>query len=448
MRLRLLPLLLVLATVVFATTNRSASALNIVVSNLNDGGAGSLRQAITDANANPGADTITFTVTGTINITSAALPQITGPQSLTITGPGQSALTVQIICGGCLAFSTSTTNDVTITGLTVNGGGISSGGTGPLTLTNLAIAGGGLTQTTNSGNATLDNVTISASPNDGVRVNPGSTLTIRNSTITANPGSGISTVSGLSTSGSVTIENSTLSGNSQYGLYLDGNCSCQPSIGHVRASTISSNFAGGIYDGGSLDVTNSTISGNQAASGGGIYQIGSTHSAAAVFESTIVNNSASPGAGGGIFGKVGLSASIVANNTGGDCGTVPSSSGYNIAGDASCALSQTGDLNSTNPLVGPLANNGGPTQTHALQPGSPAIDTYACASGDVDQRGISRPRDGDANGSVFCDTGSFEAPGATPLPAPSFSKAFGAPTVGQTKTVSLTSASPTPTRRP
>ena len=78
--------------------------------------------------------------------------------------------------------------------------------------------------------------------------------------------------------------------------------------------------------------------------------------------------------------------------------------GHNLASDASCAFGGTGDLNSTNLLLDPLANNGGSTMTHALLPGSPAIDAVPLASCTVstDQRGESRPQ------GAACDIGAFE----------------------------------------
>jgi hypothetical protein len=85
-------------------------------------------------------------------------------------------------------------------------------------------------------------------------------------------------------------------------------------------------------------------------------------------------------------------------------GVVNGSTGFGAAGDQ---LGNVGDP--LDPMLAPLANNGGPTRTHALLAGSPAID-----QGDnngaptTDQRGVSRPRDGDGNGSRIVDIGAFE----------------------------------------
>jgi hypothetical protein len=91
--------------------------------------------------------------------------------------------------------------------------------------------------------------------------------------------------------------------------------------------------------------------------------------------------------------------------------------GHNIAGDASCGFAGPGDLNSTNPLLGPLADNGGPTPTHLPLSGSPAIDavllSYCSDAAGVqvttDQRGVARPQ------GLACDIGSVDVAGdATP----------------------------------
>jgi hypothetical protein len=109
------------------------------------------------------------------------------------------------------------------------------------------------------------------------------------------------------------------------------------------------------------------------------------------------------------------------------------SSGNNLSSDATCAASLTGpgDLNNTNPLLGPLANNGGPTQTHALLAGSPAIDAAGgCPPPATDQRGVVRPQ-----GSA-CDIGSFEFQGVGPTATPTATGPV--PTSTPTPTIILT----------
>lgn len=125
---------------------------------------------------------------------------------------------------------------------------------------------------------------------------------------------------------------------------------------------------------------------------------------------TLVNNSAGVG-GGGIYldsgATLNVSHSIVAGSAGGDCsdanGTIATNLN-NFIGDLSC-----NPLLAGNPMLGPLADNGGPTQTHELIIGSPAIDRAddgACPG--KDQRGHRRPVDGDFDGTARCDIGAFE----------------------------------------
>jgi hypothetical protein len=103
-----------------------------------------------------------------------------------------------------------------------------------------------------------------------------------------------------------------------------------------------------------------------------------------------------------------VTGTIVASGTGGrDCaGTLGEDQGYNLDGDDSCGFTRATDITNTDPLLGPLANNGGPTQTMALLPGSPAIDKGGTAANGclaTDQRGVTRPQ------GPACDIGAFEA---------------------------------------
>jgi len=106
-------------------------------------------------------------------------------------------------------------------------------------------------------------------------------------------------------------------------------------------------------------------------------------------------------------GNTVFSRGLSGQNISMDGGTV-TSDGYNVCDDA-CGLSGTGDLVSTEPLLGPLADNGGPTLPHALMGGSPAIDLGGTC-GPTDQRGFDAPTDGDGDSSADCDAGSVEAP--------------------------------------
>src|SRR3990172_4119673 len=143
-------------------------------------------------------------------------------------------------------------------------------------------------------------------------------------------------------------------------------------------SEISGNFAalgGGIYSAGlaaSLTITNSTITENTASIGGGLLNIGQ----ASLINLTLSENSADTD--GGVYNQVpqGLTLrnTIVANNVGGDCGGPAAvvSAGHNLSSDDSCELAGPGDLTNTDPLLSPLADNGGPTPTAEPLPGRPA----------------------------------------------------------------------------
>jgi predicted outer membrane repeat protein len=165
-----------------------------------------------------------------------------------------------------------------------------------------------------------------------------------------------------------------------------------------------------------LTLTNTTVSGNQAKKDGGGIMTLYGNPQVAITASTITANTpdrdgAEGGSGGGLHvwaGTVTLVGSIIAGNDGTQCvrssGTL-NSSGYNLASDASCELDGPGDLPSTPPKLGPLTDNSGVNLTHALLPGSPAIDAgdaSYCPS--TDQRGFARPMGAE------CDIGAYEAP--------------------------------------
>jgi len=203
---------------------------------------------------------------------------------------------------------------------------------------------------------------------------------------------------------------------------------------HINSCTFSGNsagsFGGGIHNHGMMWLNNSTISGNSIneddGGGGGIWNGGDMM----LVNCTIAYNAAgsSTGVGGGFLyaysGFVSFKNTIVANNTAGTSSynngyiMYPplTSQGYNLCGDNSCGFDQPTDLVNTDPLLGPLQDNGGPTFTHALLHGSPAIDAGSCngfAKSDhvlaavvpapgTDQRGIPRPQ------GANCDIGAYE----------------------------------------
>jgi len=199
----------------------------------------------------------------------------------------------------------------------------------------------------------------------------------------------------------------------------------------IADSTVSDNQArgdgGGLYlyspditSGNTTNITNTTVSGNRAMEGFGGGIIASVDADVNVESSTIVSNT-SPHPGGGIFatgfGTVNVKNMIVSDNTTRDCdlsnGTI-TSQGHNISSDGSCGFTQPTDQQNTDPLLGPLQDNGGPTATHTLLAGSPARDSGSSDQAE-DQRGKARPQDGDGDGTATDDIGALER-GTVPAP--------------------------------
>jgi CSLREA domain-containing protein len=264
----------------------------------------------------------------------------------------------------------------------------------------------------NQGTLVVSNSTISASAavSAGAIFNQG-TLEVSDSTFSQNSARGDG--GAIRNEGTLEVNNSTFSQNIATGNAGGAIANRSSGTATVSNSTLSGNSAsrgGAMSNQGTLEVNNSTFSDNRATNGGGVWN--SSSQTLTVTNSTFSGNSAD--AGGGIFNEfdtLTLKNTIVANSpSGGDCFARPSDpitdAGYNLVEDGSCitdATSFSGD-----PLLGDLADNGGPTQTMALQDGSPAIDaipdgTNGCGT-DItqDQRGVSRPQ-----GSA-CDIGAFE----------------------------------------
>ncbi|MHC5111546.1 MAG: choice-of-anchor Q domain-containing protein, partial [Planctomycetota bacterium] len=327
-----------------------------------DGDVQGLIDAIYCANMLEGADTINLATGGTYVLTAVdneannspnGLPSITS--EITIEGNG-ATVGRDAAAPNFRMLHVASDGIVTIYEITLAGGNLDED------------EGGGIL---NSGTLTLTDSTVSgnsARSGAGITNRSNATLTLTNSTVSGNAAS---TVGGG-------IENHLCSA----GL------GCDAVTVNLLNSTISGNSAGedggGIYNAlnATLTLTNSTVSGNSAGElGGGIYNVS--------FNIPMT-----------------LSNSIVADSpSGGDCGGGgdTTDNGFNIVEDGSCISASTSM--SGDPNLGSLADNGGPTQTHALLEGSIAIDAItdlgACTL-DTDQRGVPRPQ-GDA-----CDIGSFE----------------------------------------
>lgn len=244
------------------------------------------------------------------------------------------------------------------------------------------------------------------------------TLIVRRCEITGNRTT--STGGGILATGQLLLDESTVSDNRATdiggGIRADGGTTIKHStIGGNQAG----NVGGGIAHTAALLVWQSTISGNRAAAeGGGIAVAGPL----TLLHSTVADNRAGLG-GGGLHGFGGLDdrlatrGSIVAGNTATNCGggLVTTSAGFNLQSDASCSLSSPTDLSNTDPRLGLLAQNGGPTPTHGLLPASPALDRVPanrfCPG--TDQRGVTRPQDVAGAGTGLCDLGATERRSAT-----------------------------------
>jgi hypothetical protein len=270
-------------------------------------------------------------------------------------------------------------------------------------------------------------ITISGGHSVGVfSVHPGVNFTVQNLTIANGKNAG-GTGGGIENRGTLTVTNSTFSGNSTGFCLLCGPSGYGGGIENrgtltVTNSTFSGNSAGGgggIDSSGTLTVTNGTFSGNSAFDGGGIGSGGTL----TVTNSTFSGNFAFNGNGAitTYFGTVTVTNSIFSGNSasGGNCYGAVTDGGHNIDDGTTCGFTGTSCTNTngssfcnTNPQLDPagLANNGGPTQTIALQAGSPAINAgeeSVCAAPPVnnfDQRRYPRPGTGATN----CSIGAYE----------------------------------------
>ena len=347
---------------------------NTVVTNDNDSGPGSLRFVF--ANACDG-ETITFasSVASPIILTSG---ELLINKAMTISGPGANLLRVQrapVTSTNFRIFHITSGGFNTISGLTIANGDSDD-------------IGGGIYNQFGS-NLTISGCEIAAnfagSVGGGGIANIGATTTIINTTISVNStstsGGGIA--NGF---GTVTITNSTISANSAAGSGTDG--------------------GGGIFNGtsGGVSLTNSTIVNNSSSNFGGCAGVQNPSGSVSARNTIIALNTSTTG-----FGFPDFKGTLT-------------SQGFNFIGNSTGATitpAQFTDQIGTgaspkDPLLGPLQNNGGPTRTHALLSGSPAIDKGDSGGLFTDQRGYTRPADlpGIANvtGGDASDIGAFEVP--------------------------------------
>jgi predicted outer membrane repeat protein len=215
----------------------------------------------------------------------------------------------------------------------------------------------------------------------------------------------------VASGGALTLSDMTVA-NGDAGSYHGGGIFSKGAL-NISYSTLSGNtggFGGAIYNsGGTLDISNSTLSGNTGSFGGGVFNGGTLN----VSSSTFSGNTATT-SGGGIYGGAdNIKNTILANNTPSDCDGTMTSQGYNLIENTSdCTISgdTTGNIIGQDPNLDTLLDNGGPTWTHALLEGSPAIDhipyeTNGCGTDyTTDQRGYYRPYPPESG----CDIGAYE----------------------------------------
>ena len=390
-----------------------------------------LRAAVAESNVLAGDDVISF-------VPGIATIQVNGQLLLTtnivINGPGAASLTIQNIAA---ASATSRVLDitagdtVTINGLTITGGGVNTGdgggirNAGMLTINDCVITGN-----TNTG---------AASNGGGVRGNAGSSININNTVISNNSSANSG---GLSFAGSsISVTGSVISGNTATTGNGGGANVAATVAATITRTTVSGNTAfnssGGMFITRGT-ISNTTISGNTAngagTNGGGGARIQAGVNSVTFLACTITGNTAPNAAAGvrsGIWhetGTVTITNSIVAANVVQDIqrdgSAVMTNGGFNLIGENTSVATEfpEGLPNGTNyvgtdamplnPMIGPLAYNGGRPFTHALLAGSVAIDKGNSSGLAVDQRNYHRPIDiagiPNAPGGDGADIGAFE----------------------------------------
>jgi predicted outer membrane repeat protein len=406
-----------------------------------------LREAVSSANESSDLSTISFDnnviSAGAITLQGTQLPMVVS--NLTVQGAGMAingtdTVTVPPPCDPCNAItlfrffevdsSSLIINDLSLRqGFADSGGAILVGGGSTLelndsTLTNsVANRGAGLSAEPGS-QVILNNSTIRSNRADdiggGIYAGTGATVTINHSNLDGNftndssascqitesipyidvqcGGAGMFLVSAM-----VTLNNSTLDHNVAGDGGVGGGISSHGGILAINNSTLSGNQGSALYSKQTnFNISNSTLSGNsEPTSGGGVWAL--SNSEGQITNSTFVDNVA--GQGGGLFindSTVTLTNSTMANSiVGGDCSSVGGSltiTGVNLIkdGGGGCGLTPGPDLLTGDPMLGPLADNGGPTRTHFPLTDSPVIDVGD--NGSVpedlldDQRGIGFPR--------------------------------------------------------
>ena len=412
-----------------------ARATTRTVTSLADSGVGTLRDAIA---ASGDGDLINLSVTGVISLTSGALIV---SKNIIIAGPGATQLEVTRgnsnnfrifqVDGGQTIITVFISGISVTNGHTVAKSGETAGGFGggilnanaTLTLSNCIInnntavsstlqsSGGGICSFSGS-TLTVDGCTLSGNnANFGGAISNSKSLVLKNSNLSGNSadiGGGIETGGGLAVVSNCTFVNNIATSKGGGASNVNGTLTVSNCTFDHNTSNSS---GGGIYNEGqdnngvgNATVNNSTLSGNAAPSGGAIYNNGTNSGNAFV---QLGNTILQTGGNGANLVNAGLGTSIT-------------SQGYNLSNDnGSGFLTAAGDQINTNPQLGPLQNNGGPTLTMALLTGSPAQDKGKRFNVTTDQRGLPRPTDipsiPNASGGDGSDIGAVEMTAIAPF---------------------------------
>ena len=405
--IRILSAFLALPLVLFFLFSSETQAVNITVTTTDDvispvDGLCSLREAVLSANNDPlalvplgecpngaGIDEITF---------DAALNGT--PIELSIAGAGEDAvLTGDLDITSAISFTGNGVENTIIDGNSIDRVFHIIGGSTTVSMAQMTITGGLLNDDegagiSNGGDLLLD------------------TVTVHTNVVTGTTSAAIG--GGVFNSDTLDVIRTTIDNNSaERGSGIFSN-----NILTIMQSTISNNMGragGGITNFGIATMFNSTVS-NNTGTGNSAGIDNSTGGTFDILNSTIVENVAPDLGGGGIAsnapGDLTLANSIVANNPGGDCfgGSNVISFGNNLDSDDTCNLDTLlGDIPNVDPMIMALSDNGGPTLTHALMNGSPAVETGNNAGCPAqDQRDTVRPQDGDDDGVPVCDIGALE----------------------------------------
>ncbi|HEX3238517.1 MAG TPA: choice-of-anchor Q domain-containing protein [Solirubrobacterales bacterium] len=375
-----------------ATFNVNTTADTMIVNGCTTEPICSLRDAVAAANASADAQDTIEIPAGNYGLSTGNELTLSSGEQVTIHGAGARSTVIDGLgLGRVLKLSGP---NVAIEGVTITGGLA-----GPEVGVTEFVGDGGGILVIDSEKLALNQVTVA-----------GNSAILNGGGISAPPESAVSTA--------VTITNSTIAANKVSGGVLEG-------------------LGGGIYALGDLTLVNSTVTGNGVENPGlnmgggvlvGIDPTNPNGTKAVLLNSTIAGNSVAAGGSGagfsinnptaGVVTTFTVTNAIIAGNLSGgtaaNCGGVVTvTSANNIGGDATCMFTDAASKQNTNPLLGALADNGGPTNTMALTAGSPAIDAgtnTGCPA--TDQRGVARPQ-----GSA-CDVGAYELV-ATPPGKPS-----------------------------